>query len=106
MSQIKTTLADLDLEATNVGLKIHPDKTKIQHNNIGYVVGAKEAKCGRIKVEILSEEETAAYLGRVVNLENLHDTELHSKIAKAWTKFGIFKKELTNLQIPIHLPPK
>ena len=59
---------DPDLEAAKVGLKIHPNKTKIQYNNIGYGVGAKEAKCRRISVEILSKEETAAYLGRVVNL--------------------------------------
>ena len=61
-------LADLDLEAPKVGLKIHPNKTKIQYNNIGYGVGAKEAKCRRISVEILMKEETAAYFGRVVNL--------------------------------------
>ena len=96
-------LADLDLEAPKVGLKIHPNKTKIQYNNIGYGVGAKEAKCRRISVEILSKEETAAYLGRVVNLGNLHDTELHNRIAKAWAKFCIFKKELKDQAIPIHL---
>ena len=44
-SQIKTMLADLDFEAAKIGMKIHPDKTKIQHNNIGYGVGAKVAKC-------------------------------------------------------------
>ena len=86
-------LPDLDLEAAKVGLKIYQNKIKIQYNNIGYGVGAKEAKCGRISVEILSKEETAAYFGRVVNLGNLHDTELHNRIAKAWAKFGIFKKE-------------
>ena len=50
-------LVDLDLEAATVGMKIDQNKTKIQHNNIGYDVGAKETKCGRITVEILSEEE-------------------------------------------------
>ena len=76
-------LTDLGLDAAKVGLKIHPDKTKMQHNNIGYGVGAKDAKCGRINVEILSEEEAVAYFRRVVNLGNLHDTELHNRIAKA-----------------------
>ena len=80
-------LADLDLETTKVGLKIHPNKIKIQHDSIGYSVGAKEAKCRRINVEILSEEETASYLGRVINLGNLHDNKLHNRIAKAWAKF-------------------
>ena len=55
LSQIKTILADLDLEAANVGLKIHSDKTKIHRNNIGSDVGAREMKCGRINVEILLE---------------------------------------------------
>ena len=45
LSQIKTMLADLVLETAKVGLKIHPNKTKIQYNNIRYGVGAKEAKC-------------------------------------------------------------
>ena len=38
-----------------------------------------------------------------MNLRNLHDTELHNRIAKAWAKFGIFKKELKDQAIPIHL---
>ena len=102
LSQIQTMLADLALETATVCFKIHPDKPKIQHNNIGYGLGAKEAKCSRITVEILSKEETAAYLGRVKNLGNLHDFELHNKITKTWTKLCIFRTGLTDLTIPIH----
>ena len=47
---------DLDPDAAKVGLKIHPYKTKIQHNNIGYGVGAKEAKCYRITAEIFRNQ--------------------------------------------------
>jgi hypothetical protein len=106
LPQIKKMLADLDLEAAKVGLKLHPDKTKIQHNSIGYAVGVKEAKCGRIMVEVLPEGEHSSYLGRVINLRDLHGTELHNRIAKAWAKFGVFKGELTDPAIPIHLRTK
>ena len=96
-------LADLDVEAEQIGLKLHPDETKIQHNGIGYGVGVNTAKCGRITVEVLPNGEQTSYLGRVINLRDLHDSELHNRIAKAWAKFGIFKGELTDPAIPIHL---
>ena len=35
LSKIKKMFADMSLEATKVNLKIHPDKTKIQHNGVG-----------------------------------------------------------------------
>ena len=53
LPQIKSMLADLDQEAAKVGLKLHPNKTKIQHNSIGYGVGVTRAKCGNITVEVL-----------------------------------------------------
>ena len=45
LSQIRTMFPDLDPEAAKVGLQIYLHKTKIQHNNIGYCVAAKQQKC-------------------------------------------------------------
>ncbi len=36
------------------------------------------------------------YLGRLLNLCDLHDTELEYRVKKACAKFGMYKKELTD----------
>ena len=72
LPQIKKMLADLSSEAEKVGLKLHPDKTKIQHNGIGYGVGLEKARCGSIVVEILPDGEQTVYYGRVINFRGLH----------------------------------
>ena len=87
-------------------LKIHPDKTKIPNMNIRYDLWKREINYGRINVEILSEEETTSYIGRVIHLRNLYDCEFHNRIPKVWTKFGISKKEMTDLVIPINFQVK
>jgi hypothetical protein len=103
LPQIKRMVADLDQEAAKVGLKLHPGKTKIQHNNVGYGVGVKSAKCGNVMVEVLATGDQTTYLGRSINLTDMDDTELQSRIAKAWAKFGVFRSELTDRAIPMHL---
>lgn len=92
--QINKMLADLHFEAEKVGLKLHPDKTKIQHNGIGYGVGVKKAKCGSIVVEVLPDGEQTSCLERVINLRGLHASEVHNRIAKAWAEFGVFNGQL------------
>ena len=34
--QMKQMITDVAIEGARVGLKLHPEKTKTQHNNIGY----------------------------------------------------------------------
>ena len=63
----------------------------------------KNAKCGSIVVEVLPDGEQTSYLGRVINLRDLHDSEVHNRIAKAWAKFGVFRGELLDPAIPMHL---
>ena len=96
-------LTDLNQEAAQVGLKLHLGKTKIQNNSIGYGVGVKNAKCGDITVEILSRENHTMYLGRAINLTNMEDEELNSRVAEAWAKFGVFRQELLDRSVPVHL---
>ena len=62
LPQLKNMLGDVEAEASNVGLKLHPGETKILHNNIGYGVGANTARCGSMQIEILSSERRADYL--------------------------------------------
>ena len=88
LPQVKQMLADLCLAAQKVGLKLHPEKTKIQHNNIGYGSSATRAVCGNITVDILTRSDFTMYLGRAINLTDMDDEELKHRVAKAWSKFG------------------
>ena len=36
------------------------------------------------------------YLGKSLSLTDVHDTELQHRIARAWTKFAVYKDELCN----------
>ena len=96
-------LGDVEGEASKVGLKLHPGKTKILNNNIGYGVGAKVARCGSMLIEILDHECHADYLGTSVKLTGIEDEEVASRISKAWAKYGVFRNELRDRKVPIEL---
>ena len=106
LPQIRQMLADIEVEAGKVGLKLHPEKTKILHNSIGYGTNAKRAKCGTMNIEILDGEGQTTYLGRAVRLIAMDDEEIKSRIAKAWAKYGVFRQELNDHDVPVHLRMK
>ena len=103
LPQLRNMLADVEKEAAKVGLKLHPGKTKILHNNIGYGIGAKVARCGSMQIEILDSERHADYLGTAVKLTGIEDEEVASRVSKAWAKYGVFRSELRDRQVPIEL---
>ena len=41
------------------------------------------------------------YLGRALNLRAHHDMELDHLLGRAWAKFGVYRKELTNKNYPL-----
>jgi hypothetical protein len=43
------------------------------------------------------------YLGCELSLISPHDTELKHRLKKAWAKFGLFRGELTDKNVPLHL---
>lgn len=67
------------------------------------VYEVKSVKCGNVMVEVLATGGQTTYLGRSINLTDMDDTELQSRMAKAWAKFGVFRSELTDRAIPMHL---
>ena len=89
-------IADVQTESAKVRLELHPDKTKIQHNNIGYGSGVTSEAVGKMNIEVLAPTESNLYLGRALALTNVHDLELDHRLRKAWAKYGTFKEELTN----------
>ena len=103
LPQIKKMLADVGNEASKVGLKLHPDKTKIMHNGIGYGSNVRKAVCGSMSIEVLDRDSHTAYLGRVVRLTDMNGEEIRSRIAKAWSKYGVFRNELNDRNVPLAL---
>ena len=103
LHQIKQMISDVRSASAEVGLHLHPEKTKIQHSNIGYGSRVKSAKIDGMDVEVLEPTETTMYLGRALSLTNVHDSELKHRIAKAWAKFGVYRQELTDREIPLRL---
>ena len=103
LPEIRQMIADIIEEGGEIGLELHPEKTKIQHNNIGYGSCARKAKVQNMDIEILPSNGKTTYLGRALSLTEPHDTELDHRIRQAWAKFGKFKSELTDKDVPLHL---
>ena len=103
LHQIKYMIADVKHEAAKAGLELHPEKTKIQHNDIGYGSRVRSASIDGMQIEVLESSATTLYLGRALSLTDVHDAELKHRIRKGWAKFGIYHNELTDKSIPLQL---
>jgi len=96
-------LADVATQAAKVGLELHPEKTKIMHNNIGYGSKVCKTEIEGMSIEVLGNTASAMYLGRALSLSDTHDVELKHRMKKAWAKFWIWKQELTDRDVPLRL---
>ena len=96
-------IADVYAEGGQIGLQLHPDKTKIMHNCIGYGSGVRTAKIEGMDIEVLGVDGSAMYLGRALSLTDTRDTELAHRIKKGWAKFGTYRQELNDKAVPPHL---
>ena len=76
--QLQKMLCDLKHSTEKVGLKIHPRKTKILSSQSPN--SRKEIEIGNIKVEILTNEESAKYLGQMVTFQQQETTEIKNRI--------------------------
>ena len=103
LPQLKMMLQDIIDAANAVGLQLHPDKTKILHNSIGYGVGATSAKLRSMEIEILRGCQNAMYLGRMLKPTDMQNEELKNRLSRAWAKFNFHKSDLVNDQLPIGL---
>ena len=103
LPQIKQMLTDMEEECKKVGLNLHPEKTKILHNNIGYGRHVTKTTAGGMEIEVLGSSASTMYLGRLLSLIEPHDVELQHRLNKAWAKFGVYKEELTDKGIPVKL---
>ena len=77
-----------------MGLKIHPDKTKILGNQ--NINKRTEVEIENIKVEVLSACESAKYLGQTITVQQQETGGIKNRIRAAWASFYRYKQELTS----------
>ena len=56
LPQVKKMLSDIAKAVSEVGLELHPKKTKVIHNNIGYGSAATSATIDTMTIEILNPD--------------------------------------------------
>jgi len=101
LPQLSSMIADLSVEARKTGLQLHPDKTKIMHNDCRTTDGPPQRRTpSNIKVlnmtiDILPTHDSTKYLGRQLSFQDPHRTELENRISFAWRRFYGLKQELT-----------
>ena len=96
LESIAKMIAHLSMEAKKSGLVLHPDKTKILHNNWAKTRNIPtHTNANGMQIEVLKTDETTKYLGRKLSFSDPHRVELESRISCAWRKFYVLKHELT-----------
>ena len=78
-----------------VGLRIHPDKTKIPSNQSTTNSNTKkQVEVDGMKIEILTRNESVKYLGQKISFYQQETTEIKSRIRAAWATFHKYRQEL------------
>ena len=95
--QLTNMLCDMQSEAEKTGLELHPDKTKILHNQQHRTPHSKKefATVSQSKIEILPYTASQKYLGTKFTFDKPHEAEVEHRIAAGWRKFYQLKRELT-----------
>ena len=80
-----------------VGLRIHPDKTKILSNQSTINSDTKKhLEVDDMNIEILTRNESVKYLGQKISFYQQETTEIKSRIRAAWATFHKYRQELTS----------
>ena len=99
LPSVTEMISDLNAEAKNMGLHLHPEKTKILHNNWTKAKRQRtptKVDVGGMQIDVLGIEAGTKYLGRQLNFSDPHRIEIENRIASAWKKFYAQKQELTS----------
>ena len=97
LPQLTKMLQDISTEAMKVGLELHPDKTKILHNQQHRRTRQQpeQTNVNGMNIEILPYSSSQKYLGRRFTFQDPMRNEIESRIAAGWRKFCLLKHELT-----------
>ena len=95
--QIRKMLCEFKKATEKVGLRIHPDKTKILSNQSTINSDTKKhIEVGDMSIEILTRNESVKYLGQRISFYQQETTEIKSRIRAAWATFHKDRQELTS----------
>ena len=95
--QIRKMMCDFKKATEKVGLRIHPDKTKILSNQSTINSDTKKhIEVGDMSIEILTRNESVKFLGQRISFYQQETTEIKSRIRAAWATFHKYRQELTS----------
>ena len=95
--QLQKMLCDFKKSTEKVGLRIHPEKTKILSNQRSLSSDTKkEMQVDNIRIEILTRGESVRYLGQMITFRQQETTEIKNRIRAAWATFHEYRQELTS----------
>ena len=95
--QIRKMMCDFKKATEKVGLRIHPNKTKILSNQSSINSDTKKhIEVGEMSIEILTRNESVKYLGQRISLYQQETIEIKSWIRAAWATFHKYRQELTS----------
>jgi hypothetical protein len=97
-------LTDLEAAASKMGLKLHPDKTKVLTSTTKKTGRGKDEFIvfGDMQVSILPVSGCVKYLGRQLCFESSQEIELKHRLRCGWGKFMANKQELTSKHHSLH----
>eukprot|EP00973_Karenia_brevis_P032310 4452922-Karenia_brevis.AAC.1 len=88
-------IRDLTTTVAQIGLEIHPDRSKILTNARPHAKSTDEHLIvDNMSIQILPHTASVKYLGKLLTFWNPQQTELDNRVSAAWRKFGCFKREL------------
>ena len=95
--QIRKMLCEFNKATEKVGLRIHPDKTKILSNQSTIISDTKKhLQVDGMSIEVLTRNESVKYLGQRISFYQQETTEIKSRIRAAWATFHKYRQELTS----------
>ena len=94
--QLRKMVHEFKKATEKVGLRIHPDKTKILSNQSTINSNTnRHIEVGEISIEILTRNESVKYLGQRISFHQQETLEIQSRIRAARATFHKYRQELT-----------
>ena len=102
--QIQNMMCEFKDATEKVGLRIHPDKSKILSNESSMNSDTKRyIKIGDMSIGILAKNESVKYLDQRISFHQQETLEIKSRIRAAWTTFHKYRQELTSKKYMLKL---
>ena len=95
--QIRKMMCDFKKATEKVGLRIHPDKTKILSNQSTINSDTKKnIEVGDMSTEILTRNDSVKHLGQRISFYQQETIEIKSRIRAACATFHKYRQKLTS----------